>query len=182
MNSPHDVVFDTLLLLLVLHLLNACAPLVFSHTCTADQLSLSLPHASIDIDVLGSNPQRTMRRILEPAVDLPHQIQDDEERPRHVSFEEALDIKVRSTDRIKGDVELCNECNSVDGEAHPRTPNTERGSVWDFIESMTVQEPRYKISVETKYALCSEGCLPSSAETNVGHRNTAKDEQYSDAR
>lgn len=56
MESRHDVGLDTLLLLLVVHLLDARASLVFGHTFAADHLSLSLPHASIDVDVLGSNP------------------------------------------------------------------------------------------------------------------------------
>jgi hypothetical protein len=150
MKSPLGVPHDTLLLLLFLNLLNACAPLVVSHTWAANRFSLSLPHASVDINILDTNPHWTMRRKLEPAVDLPHKVQDDKERSRHIKFKEGLDLKVRSTEGVKGDVELRNECNSVDREAHPRAPDTERGSVWDFIESVTVHEPGYEISVQTK--------------------------------
>jgi hypothetical protein len=156
MDSRRHAVLDTPLLLLVLHLFNACASLAFSHSWATNHFSLSLSHASVDIDVLDSNPQRTMRRNLEPAVNLPHEVQDNKERPRHIRFEETLDTEVRSADWVKGDVKLGNECNGVDGEAHPRTPNTERGPVWNFIKSMTVQEPRHEISIETEYAFCRE--------------------------
>lgn len=57
MNSRHDVGLDTLFLLLLLHRLDTRASLVFGHTFTADHLSLFLPHASVDINVLRSNPQ-----------------------------------------------------------------------------------------------------------------------------
>jgi hypothetical protein len=73
-DSPHDVVLDTLLLLLILDLLNTGASRVLIHTWAADQLSLVLPHASVDVDILDFDPQRTVRRNREPAVDLPHQV------------------------------------------------------------------------------------------------------------
>lgn len=125
MNNRHDGGLDTLLFLPVAHLLDARASLVFGHTFAADYLPLSLPHASIDVNVLRSNPQWAVRRILEPAVDLPPQVQDNEERCRHVGFEKALDAERCSTDWVKRDVELGDERNGVDGEAYPRAPNAE---------------------------------------------------------
>ena len=124
MNSRHDVCLDTLLLLSV-HLLDTRAALVFCHTCAADHLSVSLPHASVDVDVLRSNPQWAVRRMLEPTVDLPHQVQNKEERCCHVGFEKALDAERCSTDWVKRDVELGDERNGVNGEANPRAPNAE---------------------------------------------------------
>lgn len=56
-NSRHNAGLDTLLLLLVIHLLNARAPPLFGYTFAADHLSLSLPHTSIDVNVLSSDPQ-----------------------------------------------------------------------------------------------------------------------------
>jgi hypothetical protein len=124
-NSRHDAGLDTLLLLPILDLLNARASLVFGHTCAANRLPLFLPHASVDVDVLGSNPHWAVRRILEPAVDLPDQVQDNEERCRHVAFEKGLDAEIWSADWVKCDVELGDERNGVDGKAYPRAPDAE---------------------------------------------------------
>lgn len=63
--------------------------------------------------------------MLEPAVDLPPQVQDNEERCRHVAFEKALDLERCSTDWVKRDVELGDKRKGVDGEAYPRAPNAE---------------------------------------------------------
>jgi hypothetical protein len=142
MKCRHDLGLDTLLLLPVMHLLNARASLVLGHTWAADHLSLSLPHASVDVDVLDSNPHWAVRRNREPAVDLPDQVQDNEERRRHVEFEKGLDLEIRAADWVKRDVELGDERNGVDGEADPGAPNAERGSVWDFVKRVAVQGPR----------------------------------------
>lgn len=89
------------ILLLLLHFLDACTPLFFGHTFAAYHLSLALPHARIDIDVLGSNPQWAMRRILEPAIYLPHEVQDNKERCSHVAFEKVLRTEIWSTNGVK---------------------------------------------------------------------------------
>ena len=93
------------ILLLLLHFLDACTPLLFGHTFAAYQLSLALPHARIDINVLGSNPQWAMRRILEPAIDLPHEVQDNKERCSHIVFETVLRTEIWSTNRVKSYIE-----------------------------------------------------------------------------
>jgi hypothetical protein len=141
-NSPHDVVLDSLLLFLVLNLLDTGASCVLIHTWAADQLPLVLSHASIDIDILGSDPQRTVRRDREPAVNFPHQIQKNEERRRHVGLEETLHLEIWPANWVERDVELGNERNGADGEAHPRAPDTKSGFVWNFIEGVAVVEPR----------------------------------------
>lgn len=56
MHSLHDVSLDTLRLFLILNLLDTRASLVLGNTFAANHLSLLLPHTSIDVDVLGSDP------------------------------------------------------------------------------------------------------------------------------
>ena len=160
MDGSHDVVFDTLLLLLFLNLLNTGASRVLIHTRAADQLSLVLPHTSVDIDVLDSDPQRTVRGDREPAVDLPHQIQDNKERRCHVGLEEVLHTEIRPADWVKRDVELGDERNGADEEAHPGTPNTESGCVWDFFKGVAVVGPRCGVNTEKSFRRLRKRCLP----------------------
>lgn len=142
MNGSHDVALDTLRLLPVLNLLDARTSRLRVYTLAADQLSLFGPHARIDVNVLGCNPQWAVRRILEPAVDLPDDIQENQKGCSHVGFKKGLGIG-RSTDWVECDVELGDERNGVYGKAYPRAPNAERGLVWEFIKSVAVCKPAY---------------------------------------
>jgi hypothetical protein len=180
-NHGHEAALDAGHLLLVLKLLDARASCVRINTLTANQVPLLLPHAGVDVDILDCNPQRAMLRNVDPTVNLPAQVQGDEERRRHVSFEKGLGVRRSATDWEKCDIELGDEGKGTNAEGYPRAPDTKCGLVREFVEGVTVRLPEYIVSAGTsvRTGLCD---LPGHAEADVRNTNTAEDEQNCDTR
>jgi len=87
-NNGHGTALEALgLLLAPLHALDAVASLFRGHALARDE-SLALPHAAVDVDVLNLDPDRAVRRASEPAVDLPHEVEEDQQWASKVSLEE----------------------------------------------------------------------------------------------
>ena len=118
-DASHSVVLDASLLLLVLHLIDASSPLIFWNLHTADHAPLSLAHARVNVNILGSDPQRPVVRVCEPAVDLPDEVEEDRNRGGKVGLEERGRVEVTrwGSDRVKSDVELRDDCEDGDEDA-----------------------------------------------------------------
>ena len=139
-DSSHQVTLNTFLLVRSLQLLDASAPLIIRDTGTTDTL-LSVSHARININIADLDPQRTVGWIVEPAVDLPAQKEEDQQRTSEIQLEKRLGIQFSAADWIQCDVELSHEGNDVDQQAHIRAVHAERGLEWEFVQRMTVVSP-----------------------------------------
>ncbi len=116
-NTSHDIILRTSLLLFTLHLKDASAPLVLRDTCATDPASLFLSHARVDIDILDLDIQWAVSWPNEPAVALPAEIQEHEQRTSEIELEELVGVQVRAADRVQRDVELTHESENVDEQA-----------------------------------------------------------------
>jgi hypothetical protein len=113
-DRAHDMAFNSLgLLVAPLHGINTSAPGFRRDSLAADD-SLRVPHAAVDVDVLGRDPQRTVRWALEPTPDLPHEVQEDQQRAGEVCNEEAFRLKRGPTDGVQCGVEGSHESKDVD--------------------------------------------------------------------
>lgn len=87
-HNCHSAALEALRLLLApLHALDAVAPLFGGHALAGDE-NLALPHAAVDIDVPDLNPDWAVRGACEPAVDLPHKVEEDQQWASKVGLEE----------------------------------------------------------------------------------------------
>ena len=100
----------------ILHLLDASAPLLLRDTYIIDY-SLIVSHARVNIDVFGSDEQWTVCWPNEPAIHLPTQVQEDEQRTSEIELEEFVGVQVRPADRIQCDVKLSHKSENVDEQA-----------------------------------------------------------------
>lgn len=121
---------NTLLLVLLFDLDNALLSLVWCQMFSADELDLSFSHSSINIDLADWCPERSVRRDLEPGVDLPDQVEEDKERTCQVSREESLSREIWSSDWIQRGVELRSQADEVDESTDVRASHTEGGLEW----------------------------------------------------
>jgi hypothetical protein len=155
--------------------------LLISDTFAADHQGLALSHARVDIDVLDLDVQWSVCRELEPGVDLPADIQEDNEGRGQVSLEESLGIEIGATDWVEGDVEVCDQAQKVHDHTHVRSPDAEGGAEGDLVEAVTIVFPTGLVSTEVGNA-CVEEVLPCRTEADMGEGNAAEDEEGRDAR
>ena len=134
------MILNTSLSALILHLQDTSAPLLLRDTYATDY-TLSLSHARVDINVLCSDEQWTVCWPEEPAIDLPTQVQEDEQRTSEVELKKFVGIQVRAADRIQCDVKLTHESENVDEQAHVRAPDTEGSLEGELVHGMTVGGP-----------------------------------------
>lgn len=140
-DNGHEMSLDTLLSIFFLHLEDAGASLFLGDTGTADAGSLALSHARVDIDILDSDEKWSVFWSDEPAVDLPHQVKEDDQGTGEVELEEGIGIQVRTADWIQGDVELGHEGNNGDEDADIGAPDATRGSEGELVQGVTVVLP-----------------------------------------
>lgn len=140
-DDGHEMSLDTLLSIFFLHLEDAGASLFLGDTGTADAGSLALSHARVDIDILDSDEKWSVFWSDEPAVDLPHQVKEDDQGTGKVELEEGIGIQVRTADWIQGDVELGHEGNNGDEDADIGAPDATRGSEGELVQGVTVVLP-----------------------------------------
>jgi hypothetical protein len=131
------MVFRRLLLLHRHRLLNARAPRLGRRTVG----ELALPHAAVDVDILELDEHGAVDGALEPAVALPAEVQDYEQRAGEVELEESLGVEVRAADRVQGDVELGDEGDGIDEDADVGAVDAEGGLVGEFVEGVAVCFP-----------------------------------------
>lgn len=116
------------------------SPVFLRNTLTRNG-SLLLPHARVDINVLGADEERPVSRPDEPGVDLPHEVEEDEEGAGEVGLEEELGVEVGPTDGVEGDVELGDEAEDGDEEAEVGSPDTEGGAEGQLVDGVAVVFP-----------------------------------------
>ena len=114
---------------------------VLVRNALATDSHLLISHARIDIDVSGSDEEWAVGRADEPAVNLPAQVEEDQQRPGKVELEKGGGVEVGASDRVQCDVELGDQGDDVDQDAQPRAPNTELGLVGKFVDGMAVVSP-----------------------------------------
>ena len=136
-----EVSHDTWLPLILIHLHDARTPLFLGNTLAADQGQLFLSHTSVDIDILDLDPDGAVARSDEPRVNLPAEIQEDEQGTGEVELEEVAGVEVGAADGVERDVELGHQADDVDEEAEIGTPDAEGGAEWDLIEGAAVEFP-----------------------------------------
>lgn len=138
-NKCHDVVLWSTLDFFFLHFCNDAIPLLRRNIGGAD-LALMLAHARVDVNVHSSPEERTILWTVDPAIDLPDGVQEDEQRPGEVQLEEVFGIW-RAANWPQCDVELSNKSDDVDEHAQVRAPDTESGLVGDLIQGVTLSLP-----------------------------------------
>ena len=125
---------------LLLYLLDASAPLLLGDTYAIVK-NLSISHARVDVNVFRSDEQWAVGWPDEPAIDLPTQVKEDEQRSSEVELKKLVGIQVRAADRIQCDVKLTHESENVDEQAHIRAPDAEGGPEGELVYGMTVGSP-----------------------------------------
>jgi hypothetical protein len=78
---------------------------------------------------------------LEPAVDLPDEVKDDQEWTGQIGLEEDGGIEVGSTDWVERNVKLSNQAQQADDRANVRAVDTKGCLVGQFCDGMTVERP-----------------------------------------
>lgn len=117
-----------------------------------------LADAIVEVDAGDWNPHRPVRGTCEPTVQLPSQVQDQEERSCEVRLEEGLWVEIWSIDGPECHVKLRNQTDDVDDQANVRSVDTHGSLVWNLVERVTL-------------------CLPSHSEADMRERNAAVDEE-----
>jgi hypothetical protein len=99
-----------------------------------------------------------MFRHHKPRVDLPGEVEEDEEGPSEVVLEEGGDDEVGAADGPEGDVELGGETEEVHYGADVGAVDAEGGAEGEFVDGVAVE-------------------FPGRAEADVGYSDTAEDEE-----
>lgn len=107
------MILHTRILLHPLHLLDACASCLRVGILATDR-RLRIPHAGVKVNVFDRDPKRAVCWALEPTVDLPNEVQEDEQRASEVKLEESAGIEVRASDGVESYVELGDESETTD--------------------------------------------------------------------
>jgi hypothetical protein len=131
-NNTHNMVFRSLLLLRVRHLLNA-SPSSRRRNTIATNSELPLPHPRVNINILQLDVQGAVGGALEPAVSFPRDVQEQEQGAGEVELEERLGVEIRAADGVQGDVELGDEGDGVDQDADVGAVDAEGGLVGEFV-------------------------------------------------
>lgn len=169
-------------LLLVLTILTTCSPIISLDAWPTDELKLSLTHPRVDIDILDLDVKWTLLRMFEPRPALPAKVQNKEEGTCKIILEEDGGVKIGPTDRPESDVELGSEAEEVHQGASIRTPDTECGSKWQFIDVVALMFPVKSKLVDGSDNPKMEGYLPCGTEANVGYSNAAEYEERRETR
>jgi hypothetical protein len=113
-DDAHGAVLKALgLLLAPLHALDAVAPLFGGHALARNE-SLSLPHATVDIDIVDLDPDGAVGGACEPTPDLPHQEEEHQKRASKVGLKKAAGFEWGSSDGVQCGVERSDESERVD--------------------------------------------------------------------
>ena len=133
-----EVSHDTRLPLILVHLHDARTPLFLRDTLAADQSQLLLAHTGVDIDILNLDPDGAVARSDEPRVNLPAEVQEDEQGAGEVELEKVAGVEVGPADGVERDVELGHQADDVDEEAEIGAPDAECSAEGDLIEGSAV--------------------------------------------
>ena len=95
-------------LFLGVHLGHTDASLIWCDVVSTDH-ALTLPHASVDVDIFDGDPKWAIGWSHEPAVDFPAEVEEDEKRTGEVELEECCGVLVGTADWVQSDVELGHE-------------------------------------------------------------------------
>lgn len=128
-------------MLFLFHLSNTSASLLRRDTYTTNHISLGLPHARVDVNILYSDEHWAVCWLIEPAVALPKCVKENQQRTGEVELEKGSGIQVRTADRIQCDVELSDQSKNADKQAHPGAPDAAIGLVGKLVQGMTVRGP-----------------------------------------
>jgi len=104
------------LLLAPLHAFDAVAPLFGGHAVAGDE-SLALPHAAVDVDIPDLDPDWAVGGASEPAVYLPHKVEEDQQGAGKVVLEEDGGSRSVTRDGEQRGVERRNKSENVDEDA-----------------------------------------------------------------
>lgn len=140
-NNTHNLTLPTTPPNLLPQLIHTLPAHLRIRVLAADR-DLAVPHASVDIDLVNGDPQRAVFGALEPGVNLPHEIEEDEQGAGEVEVEEGFDVEVGSADGVQGDVELGDEREAADQDADVGAVDAEGGFVGEFVEAVAVCFPR----------------------------------------
>ena len=100
-----------------------------------------ISHARVNVNVLGSDEQGAVGWPDEPAIDLPTEVEEDEQRTGEVELEKLVGVQVRAADRIQCHVKLSDESENVDEQAQVRAPDAKGGFEGELVHGMTVGSP-----------------------------------------
>lgn len=139
-DTSFEVVHGTSLNLPCLQGLNARAPFLFRNIDAADDV-LARSHARVDIDVLDLGEEWAVSGPVEPTIDLPDEVEENDQRPSKVQLEEDVGVQVGTTDGVEGDVELAHQGKDANQNADVRAPHAEDSSEGEFGSRMSVVRP-----------------------------------------
>lgn len=140
-NTSQEIILRSSLFPFSLQFHDASAPLLLWDINATDDVSLFLSHVRVDINVLCPDEQWAVCWPGEPAVDLPNQVQEDEQRTSEVELEKVVGVQVRAADRVQCDVELSDKADDVDEQTQPRAPDAPGGPEGELVQGMTVGFP-----------------------------------------
>jgi len=105
---------------------NACSSLVGRDIWATDE-PLFLAHASVDIDVLDLNIERAMGRDIEPGIQLPAEVEKDEEGASEIGLEEGGGVEIAGwrADGVERGVELGDQAEEIHDCADVGSPDAE---------------------------------------------------------
>jgi len=137
----HDLALGARIVL-CLHTNNAGMSVVLGNVRSTD-LALDLSHAAVDIDVVRGNPQWSVCWVLEPAVNLPDQEEEDQKRTSEIGLEPVSGTEVVGgvTGRVQPNVELSQQRKNGDEHDEIRTPDATVSAVWEFVQRVSVVFP-----------------------------------------
>ena len=147
---------------------------IIRDVATAD-LHLALAHAGVDIDVADLDVERAVLGDSEPGVDLPGEVEEDEEGAREVVLEEGGDDEVGAADGPERDVELGCQAEEVHHSADVGAVDAEGGAEGELVDAVAVEFPVTRLGGE--YIVEGGGFLPCRSEADVGYGDTAEDEE-----
>jgi hypothetical protein len=107
----------------------------------AADLHLALAHAGVDVDVADLDVERAVLGDSEPGVDLPGEVEEDEEGAREVVLEEGGDDEVGAADGPERDVELGCQAEEVHHGADVGAVDAEGGAEGELVDAVAVVFP-----------------------------------------
>lgn len=131
----------SLLLILVLDLHDALPALIGRDSLSADEVSLALTHAIVDVDVLDLDVERAMFLHLEPRPGFPANVQNEEERTCEIVLEEDRRISIGATDWPDGNIKLGDEADEVHDHADVRSVDSQGCLEREFINAVAIKFP-----------------------------------------
>lgn len=161
-----------------MNLSNACPSLVLRDLWSADHFQLALTHASVKINVLDLDVERTVRGNFEPRPCFPHNIQEEQKGPCKIVLEENGGIQVGSPNWPESNVELSHQAKQVHYGTDIRAPNSKESLEWELIDAVALLFPvNTTIRKQRVPWKVNQVNLPGHSEADMGYRNTAEDEE-----